>query len=78
MEGNLSARDCGVRFCLGFVCIFAALILGEGSARWLALLGVAPVASAVFGHCPGYAWLGLSTARRAPEYVRVRRRRVAR
>lgn len=78
MDGNVGARDCAMRLCFGFACILAALLIGDGPTRWLALLGLAPIASAIFGYCPGYALFGLSTARQAPQYVRVQRRRLAR
>jgi hypothetical protein len=70
MDDNVGARDCVIRLCLGLAIIFAALVLGEGAARWLALLRMLPVTSGLCGHCPGYALLGVSTARRPLEYVR--------
>jgi hypothetical protein len=69
MDDNIGARDCAVRMLLGLAMIAGALILGEGATRWLAFVGLLPVASAIFGHCPGYALLGVSTVRRRPEYV---------
>jgi hypothetical protein len=70
MDDNVGARDCAIRLCLGLVAVFAALLFGEGMARWLAFVGMLPVTSAIFGHCPGYALLGVSTVRRPLEYVR--------
>ena len=58
MDDNVGARDCAIRLCLGLVVVFAALLFGEGMARWLAFVGMLPVTSAIFGHCPGYALLG--------------------
>ena len=78
MDDNIGARDCAVRLFLGLACIFGALIFGEGAARWLAFVGVLPVTSAIFGHCPGYALFGVSTVRRPLEYVYRRPRPLAR
>ena len=77
MDDNIGARDCAVRLLLGLAVVIGALILGEDAARWLALVGLLPVASAIFGHCPGYALLGVSTVRRGPEYVNRRTRPLA-
>jgi hypothetical protein len=68
MHDNVGARDCAVRFAIGLAFVFATLILGEGAGRWLALLGLLPMASAIFGYCPAYALLGLDTVRRPPGY----------
>lgn len=75
MDDNIGARDCAMRLLFGLAFILGALILGDGVLRWLALVGMLPVASAIFGYCPGYAMLGMSTVRRRPEYVRSPRRR---
>ena len=46
--------------------------------RWVSLAGLLPVASAIFGYCPGYALFGISTIRRPLQYVDGRRRSLAR
>ena len=69
MNDNVGARDCAVRILLGLGLVCGALVLGEGVARWLALLGLLPIASATFGYCPGYALFGLSTVKRTPQYI---------
>ena len=74
MDANVGARDCAVRLFLGLALIAAPLILGEGAVRWLAFIGVLPVASAIFGHCFGYRLMGVSTVRRPPEYECIDRR----
>jgi hypothetical protein len=68
MHDNVGARDCAVRIAIGLAFIFVTLILGDGSTRWLALLGLLPVGSAIFGYCPAYALFGLDTVRRPPSY----------
>jgi hypothetical protein len=37
------------------------LFVLEGGAKWFGLIGLVPLATAVFGYCPLYSLLGMST-----------------
>jgi len=41
----------------------AIIIIGVAATSWWGLLGVPPVATAVFGYCPVYAALGINTCK---------------
>jgi hypothetical protein len=60
MTANVGLLDRILRLVVG-VALLALFFLGEGSARWLGLIGLIPIATAVFGWCPAYRLLGLST-----------------
>ncbi|AFL90216.1 Protein of unknown function (DUF2892) [Terriglobus roseus DSM 18391] len=57
---NVGALDMFVRFLLAMLLFTLATFL-QGDWRWLALLGFAPLFSAVYRFCPLYAALGWST-----------------
>ena len=78
MDDNIGARDCAVRILCGLGFTLFALLVFDGSMRWVSLIGLLPVASAIFGYCPGYALLGVSTVRRPMEYASQVRRSLAR
>ena len=60
MTANVGLIDRVLRLLVG-VGLLAFFFLGEGGARWLGLIGLIPLATAVFGWCPAYRLLGLST-----------------
>jgi len=43
------------------VALLALVFVLEGSARWLGLIGILPLATGLFRFCPAYALFGLST-----------------
>jgi len=64
MGKNMGVLDRAIRLILG------AMILGLYGAidpplRYLTLIGLVPVGTALLGRCPLYAALGISTIRRA-------------
>ncbi len=60
MTANVGNIDRIIRVALGLV-LLSLLYLGEGSMKWLGLIGIVPIATAVFGVCPLYSVLGIST-----------------
>lgn len=60
MEMNEGITDRVLRMAAGYL-IVSSFFLIEGDARWLALLGFVPLVSGLFGYCPLYRALGMST-----------------
>lgn len=60
MKQNVGTIDKIVRLIAGLA-LLSLLVLLEGSARWLGLIGIVPLMTAVFGFCPLYVPLGIST-----------------
>jgi len=60
MGQNIGSTDRIVRIVAGIV-ILGSFFLLEGNARWLALIGIVPLATGLFRWCPAYALLGLNT-----------------
>lgn len=53
MKTNVGTIDRLVRAVLGLAFLSLILIL-EGNARWLGLIGLLPLATALLGWCPAY------------------------
>ena len=60
MKANVGSVDRVLRVLVG-IGLFALVFVLEGDARWLGLIGILPLATGLFGFCPAYALLGLST-----------------
>ena len=60
MQINVGPVDRAIRVIAGFV-LFSFILTGETAARWLGLVGVLPLATAVAGSCPVYALFGATT-----------------
>jgi hypothetical protein len=63
MSANVGMFDRAVRVIIGLALIAYAIPLGFASSgwNWLGWFGVIPLATAIFGFCPLYTVLGLST-----------------
>ena len=63
MSGNVGIIDRVLRFVVGLVLIAYAIPLGFASTgwNWTGWIGVVPLATAIFGYCPLYTVLGIST-----------------
>jgi Protein of unknown function (DUF2892) len=60
---NVGTLDRGLRVVLGLALIaFAVFGAAEISWRWVGWIGVIPIATAIFGTCPLYSLLGISSA----------------
>jgi DUF2892 family protein len=60
MKRNVGNVDRAIRIVAGLALLSLIYFL-DGNARWWGLLGLGPLATATFGYCPPYAWLGIST-----------------
>lgn len=60
MKTNVGSLDRAVRVGLGLALLSLFFVL-EGNTRWLALVGLVPLVTALVGWCPAYRLLGVST-----------------
>jgi Inner membrane protein YgaP-like, transmembrane domain len=63
MSANVGNIDRTIRVILGLVLIAFAIPLGfpQTGWNWVGWIGVVPIVTAIFGTCPLYGLLGLST-----------------
>ncbi|OYX13462.1 MAG: hypothetical protein B7Z15_07160 [Rhizobiales bacterium 32-66-8] len=64
MARNIGSLDRALRVIAG-IALLSLLILLEGNLRWLGLIGLVPLLTAMLGTCPAYSILGVSTCPRA-------------
>jgi Protein of unknown function (DUF2892) len=57
---NVGTVDRAIRIVIGIALLSLIFIL-EGSARWLGLIGLVPLATAMIRWCPLYTALGIKT-----------------
>ncbi len=60
MKQNVGSVDRVIRIVLGLA-LLAFYFTGEGTMRWVGLIGIIPLATAALGTCPLYSILGIST-----------------
>ncbi|WP_371345374.1 DUF2892 domain-containing protein [Ancylobacter sp. IITR112] len=60
MTRNIGPVDKALRVVLGLVLLSLLFVL-EGDLRWLGLIGLVPLLTALIGNCPLYSVLGIST-----------------
>ena len=60
MTRNVGNIDRTVLIVAGLA-VLSLIVFLEGNARWWGLVGLGPIATASFGNCPPYAWMGIST-----------------
>jgi hypothetical protein len=60
MKTNVGGIDKAVRLLLA-VGLFSLFFLLEGNLRWLGLIGLVPLGTALMGSCPLYSMLGINT-----------------
>ena len=60
MKANVGGFDRLLRIAVGVV-FLAAVVLLDGNARWLGLIGLVPLFTGIFGFCPAYVLLGFSS-----------------
>ena len=60
MNKNVGTIDKVLRVVLGLA-LLAYVVLGSGSLRFIGLVGIVPLLTALVGSCPVYTLLGLST-----------------
>lgn len=60
MTRNIGPVDKVVRIVLGLMLLSLIFVL-QGDLRWLGLIGVVPLLTALIGNCPLYSVFGFST-----------------
>lgn len=60
MKQNVGPVDKIVRVVIG-IGLLSMLFLAEGQARWLGLIGIVPLLTALTGNCPLYSLFGFSS-----------------
>jgi hypothetical protein len=60
-EQNVGLSDRAVRLLAGVFLIGLIFLAPDAPLRWFGLLGMFPLATGVFGTCPVYTFLGIST-----------------
>ncbi len=66
MQVNVGTIDRVVRIVIGLVLIAYAIPIGFSATgwNWIGWIGIVPLLTAVFGYCPAYRLIGLSTCSR--------------
>ena len=60
MRTNVGSLDRGARIVIGLA-LLSLLFLASGNLRWLGLIGIVPLGTALVGFCPLYRVFGLTT-----------------
>lgn len=60
MQANVGNVDRIVRIVIGLA-LLSLLVVGEGQTKWLGLIGLVPIATALLRYCPAYHLLGMNT-----------------
>jgi len=60
MQKNVGTVDRVLRVLVGLALLSLILLL-DGPARWLGLIGIVPLLTAIVGSCPAYTIFGIAT-----------------
>ncbi len=60
MKANTGTMDRLIRAIVGLA-LLVFFFVGDGDMRYLGLIGIVPLLTAVIGYCPLYGLLGMST-----------------
>ena len=60
-KSNVGGIDRVLRVVAGIVLLAMFFVYPDASWRWFTLLGIIPLATGLFGTCPLYSMIGLST-----------------
>ena len=60
MEKNVGSMDRTLRIAVGLGMLSLVFLL-DGGLRWIGLLGLVPLSTALLGYCPAYTLLGIRT-----------------
>ncbi len=60
MKANVGSLDRAIRL-IGGLALLSLLFILEGDLRWVGLIGIVPVLTALVRFCPLYTVLGLNT-----------------
>ncbi len=62
MEKNVGSTEKAIRIVVGLA-LLSLLFLLDGPSRWLGLIGLVPILTALVGWCPAWAVLGINTCK---------------
>lgn len=62
MNKNVGSADKVVRVLVGLGLLSLVFVL-QGNMRWLGLIGLVPLGTALMGFCPLYAMIGIKTCK---------------
>jgi hypothetical protein len=62
MAANIGSTDRVLRIVLG-IFLLALIFLLEGAVRWVGLVGLVLIGTAIVGYCPAYGIFGMRTRR---------------
>jgi hypothetical protein len=60
MKTNVGTTDRVLRVVVGIL-LLALLFVLDGGIRWIGLIGLVPLATAIIGWCPAYTLFGITT-----------------
>lgn len=60
MQQNVGGVDRVLRILIGLA-LLSLVYWGEGNLKWLGLIGIVPIATALLRFCPMYSIVGIST-----------------
>lgn len=66
MKPNVGKVDSAIRVVVGLL-LLSLVVLVEGSARWIGLIGLLPLVTGLTRRCVAYIPFGINTQRQRPE-----------
>lgn len=67
MKANIGNAERVVRIVVGLI-LLSLIGFVEGNLKWLGLIGLVPIATALMSYCPLYAVLGINTCSSAGKH----------
>ena len=61
MTNNIGSVDRVIRIIVGIVLLSLIVLMPEAPWRWVGLIGIVPLATAIIGWCPAYSLIGMNT-----------------
>ena len=61
MTNNIGSIDRVIRIIAGLVLLSLIVLMPEAPWRWVGLIGIVPLATAIIGWCPAYSLIGMNT-----------------
>lgn len=62
MKANIGSTDRAIRIVIG-ISVLSLYFFLEGGARWVGLIGLVPILTALINFCPAYSLLGMNTCK---------------
>jgi len=61
MTNNMGTIDRVIRIVVGLVLLSLIVLMPEAPWRWVGLIGIVPLVTAIIGWCPAYSLIGVNT-----------------